>query len=89
MVTEKEIERWVDDSIRHAVECVAAVAEEDGLSPYRREDWGKFYKRLRGKTNVDVRLLSEILRDYVFLERRYRKDFGKPRLVLVKTAEQA
>ena len=83
-ITDEELGRWVEDSLRYAVERVAAAAEENGLNPYRREDWGKFYKLLRGKVDVDVRILTEILRNWVFVKGAYEKDFGKQRTVLVK-----
>ena len=83
-ITEKELGKWVDDSIRYAVECIVIASKENGLNPYCRKDWRKFYKLLQGKVNVDVHILTELLRNWMFVKYTYEKDFGKPRLVLMK-----
>ena len=86
-ITEEELGKWFDDSIRHAVECIAVASKKDGLNPYCKKDWGKFYKLLQGKVNVDVRILTELLRNWTFVKYTYEKDFGKPRLILMKLAK--
>ena len=83
-ITEEELGKWIDDSIRHAVECIVVASREYGLNPYCKKDWGKLYKLLQGKVNVDVRILTELLRNWTFVKCKYEKDFGKPRLVLMK-----
>lgn len=84
MEVDEAFERFVDDSLRHAVYHIVEVSKKFGLNPYYQEDWGKFYKHLHGKVNVDVPILSMLLRNWVTVKFKYEKDFGKPYLMLTK-----
>lgn len=70
---EKLFERLFDSSIRHAVNSIDYVAVSHNLNPYNANDYGKFYKLLRGKVNVDVRILTMLLRNWIFMKHKYVK----------------
>jgi len=82
MITNKEIEKWVDDSIRYTVECIYRISEEKRLNPFKRENYGQFYKYLHGHVNVDVPLITTILKNWIFMKAKYQDDFGKPILMI-------
>lgn len=84
MEVDEVIERFVDDSLRHAVSHIVEVSEKFSLNPYHQNDWGKFYKHLHGKVNVDVPILTMLLKNWIWIKSKYEKDFGKPYLMLVK-----
>ena len=83
-ITDEDLEKWVNDSIRYAVESIDAVAIKHNLNPYNEDDYGKFYKLLHGKVDVDVRTLSMLLRNWIFMKYKYQAEFRKPRIVLLK-----
>lgn len=84
MEVDEAIEKFVDDSLRHSVSHIVEVSEKFGLNPYRQEDWGKFYKHLHGKVNIDVPILTMLLRNWMFVKFKYKNDFEKPYLMFVK-----
>ena len=89
MDVDEAIERVLDDSLRNAVSHIVEVSENFSLNPYCRNDWGKFYKHLYGKVNVDVPILTMLLKNWVWIKSKYEKDFGKPYLMLVKTLDKS